>query len=208
MAAARGFGSSWHEIVDRYGVGEQTARSWASTDMKQGAKHERRRRSGHLRKLREAEDLEIPDWARARRAEHGIVDRAWTRAMIADVTQGRFPAVPDGFISRFWGLARGSIDAEFLLHQRQVTRKVGGETLVVQKAVSWMGTSQILSWTQRRVGRWVNGTALTASISQCNVPVSRWQHQFLLQKKNCDEALEPVWHDRDFKNATGPIIFQ
>jgi hypothetical protein len=37
-------------------------------------------------------------------------------------------------------MAGGSINAEFLLHQRQVTSKVAGETLVVQKVMSGMGT--------------------------------------------------------------------
>jgi hypothetical protein len=98
------------------------------------------------RKVTEARDLKIG--ARARRVEHGVVVGAWTRATIADVTQSRFSAVPDSFISRFWNLAGGSIDAEFLPSQRHVTRKVGRETLVVQKAVSGMGTSHMLSWTQ------------------------------------------------------------
>jgi DNA-binding phage protein len=35
-------------------------------------------------------------------------------------------------------------DAEFLHHRRQVTKKVGGATMVVQKAVSGMGTTQIV----------------------------------------------------------------
>jgi hypothetical protein len=116
--------------------------------MKPTAYHEHRRRSSRPWKFTEAEDLEVLHRARARRAEHGVVDGAWTRATIANVTQGRFSAVPDSFIARFWDLAGGSIDAEFLPHQRQVTRKVGGETLVVQKAVSGMGISQMLSWTQ------------------------------------------------------------
>jgi hypothetical protein len=63
-----------------------------------------------------------------------MVSMGYGRATIADVTQGRFSVVPDNFISRFWDLAGGSIDAEFLPHQFQVTRKVGVETLVIQKA--------------------------------------------------------------------------
>jgi L-2-hydroxyglutarate oxidase LhgO len=93
--------------------------------MKPVAQHERRHRSGRPRKLTEAEDLDILDRAKARRAEPGVVDGAWTRATIANVTQGRFSTVSESFISPFWDMAGGSINAEFLPHQRHVTRKVG-----------------------------------------------------------------------------------
>jgi hypothetical protein len=42
----------------------------------------------------------------------------------------------------------GSVDAEFLLHQPQVTRRVGDQTVIVQKGISGMETSQMKSWTQ------------------------------------------------------------
>jgi hypothetical protein len=35
-------------------------------------------------------------------AEHHVVDAAWTRATIDDITQGRQPMVPASSISRFW----------------------------------------------------------------------------------------------------------
>jgi hypothetical protein len=84
--------------------------------VKLAEQHERRRLSDRPPKFKEAEDLEILDRVRARRAKHGIVDGAWTRATIANVTQGRFLAVLENFISRFWDLTGGSIDAEFFPH--------------------------------------------------------------------------------------------
>jgi hypothetical protein len=125
--------------------------------MKPAAQHKRRRPSSRPRKLIEAEGLEILDRARAGRTEYGIVDGVWRRATIADITQDKFSAVLHSFISRFWDLAGESIDAGFLPHQRQVTRKVEGEALVVQKVVSAMGTRQVLSLTQ---GFWTS-TAMT-----------------------------------------------
>jgi hypothetical protein len=41
--------------------------------------------------------------------------------------------------------ARGTVDAEFLPHQPQVTRRAGDQTLIVQKGISGMGTSQMKS---------------------------------------------------------------
>jgi hypothetical protein len=64
--------------------------------------HTRRGTTGRRRKLTAAEEGEIFQRAHIQWAEHHAVDAAWTRAMIDDVTQGRFPAVPASFISRFW----------------------------------------------------------------------------------------------------------
>jgi hypothetical protein len=69
--------------------------------MKPAAQHEHRRRSGRPRKFTKGEDLEILDRCEARRAKHGVVDEAWTRATITNVTRGIFSAVPDNFISHF-----------------------------------------------------------------------------------------------------------
>jgi hypothetical protein len=44
--------------------------------------------------------------------------------------------------------AGGSVDPEFLQHQPQVTRRVGDQTVIVQKGMSRMGTPQMKSWTQ------------------------------------------------------------
>jgi hypothetical protein len=49
--------------------------------------------------------------------------------------------------------AAGNIDAQFLPHRRQVTGKVGDETMVVQKAVSWMGAAHMVDWTRQFLDR-------------------------------------------------------
>jgi hypothetical protein len=49
--------------------------------------------------------------------------------------------------------AGGSIDAELLPCQPQVTRRVGDQTVIVQKEISGMGTPQMKSWTQCFLGR-------------------------------------------------------
>jgi hypothetical protein len=60
--------------------------------------------------------------------------------------------LPEGDNRRDTGMvalsAGGSVNAEFLPCQPQVTRRVGNRTVIVQKGISGMGTPQMKSWTQ------------------------------------------------------------
>lgn len=242
FSSAHDLGSSWANIADDAGLSAQTVQTWASTDMSLRAQHDRHCRSGRPPQLIEDEEAEILRRAREQREAHGVVDTAWTRAMIADVTANRLPSVSDSFISRFWrrmdwptrraqarsapevrdtlaeeaaqfqesvqdyvrsrdippdrvyvadetGMWNGSvalrtkvdpltmdagvlqqgdkqrdtgivalsateqIDAEFLAHQREVTRKRRHETVVVRKGISGMGSEQMLKWSEGFVAR-------------------------------------------------------
>jgi hypothetical protein len=49
--------------------------------------------------------------------------------------------------------AAGQIDSYFLQHRKLVTRKQDGQTVIVQKGVSGMGTEQMLEWSRGFVER-------------------------------------------------------
>jgi hypothetical protein len=44
--------------------------------------------------------------------------------------------------------AAGEVDAQFIAHQRQITNKRCGPTVVVEKEISGMDTKQITQWAQ------------------------------------------------------------
>jgi transposase len=102
FSAAHASGVSWPEIAHDVGISPRTIRSWASTDMTERAQQDRRSHSGRHCLLTQDEDAEILRRAGDQRSEHGVIDDAWTRATIADVTGNRLANVPDSFISRFW----------------------------------------------------------------------------------------------------------
>jgi hypothetical protein len=102
MSRAHDQGSAWSEISERYGVCSRTAQSWVADDMTLNAQDERRSRAGRSRKLTHSEEDEILERARKRREEHGCIDGKWTRATIADVTNGRLGDPSGAMISKFW----------------------------------------------------------------------------------------------------------
>jgi hypothetical protein len=97
IAEARELGICWPQVAGRHGVSECTTS--VGKDMSPVAQHARRGSTGRPRLLTE-EEQEIFDRARARRAQHGAIDSARTRAAIAEVTPSRLPEAPDSFISR------------------------------------------------------------------------------------------------------------
>jgi transposase len=102
LLASRNTNSLWPEISRDAWISERTAQRWASTEMTPTAQHDRRDHPGRPGKLTNDEKEEILARAREQRAEHGVIDTSWTRAMMAEVTDDRIPSATDSSISRFW----------------------------------------------------------------------------------------------------------
>jgi transposase len=86
IAETRELGTSWPQVAGRYNVSERSTSAWTGKGMSPAAQHARRGSTGRPRLSTAEEEQEIFDRARARRAQHGAIDGAWTRAAIAEVT--------------------------------------------------------------------------------------------------------------------------